>query len=145
MESAVHVIMFNKKNRSLLQGICTCLKYCFDELKRQQLNFRVENTFLFSSSILNSHPQVSEFGWLLSVHSPGCNVQSDLFNRNLLNIFCLLWRSYCIPQHGVFTEWVLHLCFLACWKWSVFMWLMSTWPMACVTEDLDSIFLYNCN
>lgn len=58
-----------RKTRSLLQGICTCLKYCFDELKRQQLNFRIENPFLFSSSILNSHLQVSEFGWLLSVHS----------------------------------------------------------------------------
>lgn len=82
----MHIIMFNKKNRSLLQGIFTCLKCCFDELKWQQLNFRVGNTFLFSSSILNSHPQVSEFGLLLSVHSPGCNVQSDLFNKDLCNI-----------------------------------------------------------
>ena len=40
MEGSVY-----KKNRNLLQGICTCLEYCFDELKRQQLNFYVENAF----------------------------------------------------------------------------------------------------
>lgn len=104
MENAVHV-MFNKKNRSLLQGICTCLKYCFDELKRQQLNFHVENPFLFSSSILNSHPQVSEFGWLLSVHSPGCNVQSDLFNKNLYDILYQVLHKELLVKENEMDKW----------------------------------------
>lgn len=101
----MHVIMFNKKNRSLLQGICTCLKYCFDELKRQQLNFHVENPFLFSSSILNSHPQVSEFGWLLSVHSPGCNVQSDLFNKNLYDILYQVLHKELLVKENEMDKW----------------------------------------